>query len=105
MMKGALENVEVLHFLSWFRGVILCSWFSLSFSPSPSSSPPAYSHSTGLNDEEECIQRVVGRGEGWEDVGWLGGLGSEDQDRRRGGGYKGNGPPQLNVSDSSIAAG
>lgn len=79
MMKGALENVEVLHF--FFISVL---WGDLVLSPSPSPSLPlAYSHSSGINDKEEWIQRVVGGGVRME----------------------GNGPPQLNISDSSVAAG
>lgn len=57
MMKGALENVEVLHF--FFISVL---WGDLVLSPSHSPSLPlAYSHSSGINDKEEWIQRVVGR--------------------------------------------
>lgn len=52
------------------------------FSPLP---PPAYSHRSGVNDKEEWILRVVGGGEG--------------------GGWMGDGPPQLNISGSSVAAG
>lgn len=63
--------------LSLFCGGILFS------PPSPSlPHPPAYSHSSGINDKEEWIQRRGG-----------------------GGGWMGNGPPQLNVSGSSVAAG
>ncbi len=45
--------------LSLFCGGIL-------FSPPPHfpSLPPAYSHSSGINDKEEWIQRVVGGGAG-----------------------------------------
>lgn len=83
MMKGALENVEVLHF--FFISVL---WGDLVLSPSHSPSLPlAYSHSCGINDKEEWIQRAVGRR------------------CARGGGWMGNGPPQLNVSGSSVAAG
>lgn len=79
MMKGALENVEVLHF--FFISVL---WGDLVLSPSPSlPHPPAYSHSSGINDKEEWIQRRGGGGGGW----------------------MGNGPPQLNISGSSVAAG
>lgn len=64
--------------LSLFCGGIL-------FSPPlrPPSLPLAYSHSSGINDKEEWIQRVVGGGVRME----------------------GNGPPQLNISGSSVAAG
>lgn len=58
MMKGALENVEVLHF--FFISVL---WGDLVLSPlAPPPSPPAYSHSSGINDKEEWIQRAVGGG-------------------------------------------
>lgn len=66
MMKGALENVEVLHF--FFISVL---WGDLVLSPLLSPSlPPAYSHSSGVNDKEEWIQRVVGGGVGGLEAGW-----------------------------------
>lgn len=65
MMKGALENVEVLHF--FFISVL---WGDLVLSPSPSlPHPPAYSHSSGINDKEEWIQRRGG-GRGRLDGKW-----------------------------------
>lgn len=69
--------------LSLFCGGILF-FPPLSVSPHLPSLPSAYSHSSGINDMEEWIRRVVGGGEG-----------------KRGG----DGPPQLNVSGSSVAAG
>lgn len=61
MMKGALENVEVLHFffISVLWGGGSCS-LPLPLLPLPH--PSAYSHSSGINDKEEWIQRVVGWG-------------------------------------------
>lgn len=60
MMKGALENVEVLHF--FFISVLLGG--GILFSPIPPCLPLAYSHSSGVNDTEEWIQRasVLGGG-------------------------------------------
>lgn len=79
MMKGALENVEVLHF--FFISVL---WGDLVLplitSPPPLLSSPQSAYSHGINDKEGIL-RMAGGGEG------------------------GNGPPQLNVSGSSIAAG
>lgn len=67
MMKGALENVEVLHFffISVLWGdLVLCPWH---LPPPP---PSAYSHSSGINDKEEWIRRVVGGGVGGLDGKW-----------------------------------
>lgn len=67
MMKGALENVEVLHF--FFISVL---WGDLVLSPLLPPSlphPPAYSHSSGINDKEEWIQRERERG-GRRDGKW-----------------------------------
>lgn len=48
MMKGALENVEVLHF--FFISVL---WGDLVLVPPHLPPPPlAYSHSSGINDKE-----------------------------------------------------
>lgn len=54
MMKGALENVEVLHF--FFISVL---WGDLVLSPSL---PLAYSHRSGTNDKEEWIHGAEGGG-------------------------------------------
>lgn len=68
MMKGALENVEVLHFffISVLWGdLVLCPWHT-----PPPPPPSAYSHSSGINDKEEWIRRVVGGGVGGLDGKW-----------------------------------
>lgn len=56
-MKGALENVEVLHF--FFISVL---WGDLVlFPPSPSPHLPlACGHSSGISDKEEWIQKAEG---------------------------------------------
>lgn len=59
--------------LSLFCGGILFFSPPLSHLTSPPSLPSAYSHSSGINDKEEWIRRVVGGGEeGWgvEKAGW-----------------------------------